>query len=504
MRTLAGNLAKIGAVAAVGLGVAVRGGLESLATLESAVTSLDGAIGQLGLAGKVSGSQVAGWANEIEASVEAAFDDKAIATATATLIRFGKVTPGNLRPSMEVMTDLAAKTGDVDSAASLLAKALADPAKAAGKLAKQGVILTAAEQKKIKALMKAGKTAQAQKVILDSLAKTTKGAAAAMNGPYKDALNTLEDVTEDAQRALAEGFLPVIQRVAKWLSTSLADPKVMADIRRLGDTLADAFDQGVSFVQRIPWGTVKEAMLIVGNAAKMALDAFTSMPAWVQTAVISGWGLNKLSGGALGDIVGELAKGLVKGDLGINAGVVNINAGVVNGGGGVPGKGGGGLGGKIGAGLGITGAAGAAAVGGATVALGAGALAAFYGIPAAVAAIAGAPKPEANVDKTGRDTTNILNRWNSSLTPALTTLAAEQRNVVAATKATTTATRGMPSMIRAQLAPELRDSRPPSVTSDVTVNVKVSAADVGRSVTIRRRYGSSSGSRATGDYRGPR
>jgi hypothetical protein len=61
------------------------------------------------------------------------------------------------------------------------------------------------------------------------------------------------------------------------------------------------------------------------------LQAFTSLPPWVQTAVITGWGLNKLTGGALGSIVGELGKGLIKGVLGMNAGVVNINAAAVRG-----------------------------------------------------------------------------------------------------------------------------------------------------------------------------
>src|SRR5512139_1838548 len=68
VRTLGANLAKLGVVAAVGIGVAVRSGIESLASLESAVASVDGAITQMGLAGKVSGSQIATWANEIEAS----------------------------------------------------------------------------------------------------------------------------------------------------------------------------------------------------------------------------------------------------------------------------------------------------------------------------------------------------------------------------------------------------------------------------------------------------
>ena len=55
-----------------------------------------------------------------------------------TLLRFGKIAPKLLEPALVVTADLATKTGDVSSAAALLAKALVDPAKAAGKLAKSG------------------------------------------------------------------------------------------------------------------------------------------------------------------------------------------------------------------------------------------------------------------------------------------------------------------------------------------------------------------------------
>jgi hypothetical protein len=174
--------------------------------------------------------------------------------------------------------------------------------------------------------------------LLAELAKTTGGAAEALNGPYKDALNESADAVEDAQRALAEGFMPVIAKAATWIKTKLGDKAVIQGLRDLGNSLAGMLDKGLDFATSIPWDKVMTAMRAVGAGAKMALDAFLAMPSWVQTAVVGGWGLNKLTGGALGDIVGALGSGLIKGVLGMNAGVVNINAGVVNGGpGGTPG-----------------------------------------------------------------------------------------------------------------------------------------------------------------------
>ena len=313
---------------------ALRGGIDSLVELESATTSVDGAIRRMGLTGKVTASQVAQWANEIESDVQAAFDDKDIARNAATLIRYGRIAPQNLRPAMAVMTDLAARTGSVDSASKLLAKALADPTKAAGALRKAGVVLTKKQEDQIKALVKSGKTAKAQAVIIAALAKTTKGAARDMNGPMKDAQNTLADVGEDAKRAFATGFLPVLQRVQTGLSKALADPAVIQRIKDFGGALAGAFDKAVTFVQGVDWKGLGDGLKVAGDWAGKLFDKFMSLPPEVKGTLLALAGLNKLSGGAVTGIVSELGKGLIKGVLGMTAGVVNLKAASVIGGGG--------------------------------------------------------------------------------------------------------------------------------------------------------------------------
>jgi hypothetical protein len=347
MGKLTGSVAKSRAVA-VGLGVGlerlaetgvrafgdtIQTGLRNLADLETATTSVDAAIKQVGLTGQVTSGQIATWAGQIETAVGSAFDDKAITASAATLLRYGKVTEDNLQPALVVMTDLAAKTGDVESAASLLAKALADPTKAAGKLARSGVILTKAQQDQIKAFVKAGKTGKAQKVILDSLAATTKGAALASQGPYARSLNQLKDIWEDVTKSLAVGFLPIIEKVRGILSTELAKPSTLNNIKEFGKTLASGLGNLIDVARSLPWDAIGNALRIAGTGAKAVLDAFLAMPPWVQTAIVTGWGLNKLSGGALSGLIGNLASGLVKGVLGINAGVVNLKAATVVGGG---------------------------------------------------------------------------------------------------------------------------------------------------------------------------
>jgi hypothetical protein len=302
----------LGAAASVASAVVVKSvssGLDSLAQLEDATTSVDGAIKKLGLTGQVTSGQIAGWANEIEAATQAAFDDKDITAAATTLLRYGKVAPGSLKETLTVMTDLAAKTGSVDSAASKLAKSLADPTKATRVLREVGVTLTDEQQKQIKTWVATGKLGKAQALILKEVAKQVGGAAAAMNGPYRDSQLVFADVTEDAQRALATGFLPVLEEVRTELSAELSKKGTLDRIKEFGTGLAGGLKSVIGFVKSIPWSQVGDVLKGAADFGKNLAGAFMGLPTEAKALIIGLAGLNKLSGGAVINVGVDLLKG---------------------------------------------------------------------------------------------------------------------------------------------------------------------------------------------------
>jgi TP901 family phage tail tape measure protein len=130
---------------------------------------------------------------------------------------------------------------------------------------------------------------------------------------------------------------PLAERAVAFLETH------QPDIERFGDEIAGAFDTAADFAQRIPWGTVGAGLKTAAEWSGKLMDTFLNLPPEVQGTIVALAGLNKLSGGAVTGIVGELGKGLIKGVLGVNAGVVNVRAGVVNGGAGMGGVGGRGI-----------------------------------------------------------------------------------------------------------------------------------------------------------------
>jgi len=254
------------------------------------------------------------------------------------------------------------------------------------------------------------------------------------------------------------------------------------------------------------------------------------MPPEVQSTIIALAGLNKLSGGAISGIVGELGKGLIKGVLGINAGVVNVRGAVVNGGGGgIPGA----AGAAGGAGLVAT-----AAAAGAVAALGAAGTAALvYGIPAAVEAIYG--KNPAGAMQTGGARTSAGKQSALTVQMFKGLMPSYVANIKAAGATALRSSKGTPHQaepaavyqpiktsvlelqrknetvghaqqeridsLKSTTAAKLDSVRSaitsagrqvPQVSTNVTVNI--SAAGVSKVVTTHSRYGSPNGSYGSG------
>jgi TP901 family phage tail tape measure protein len=147
---------------------------------------------------------------------------------------------------------------------------------------------------------------------------------------------TLRNNIDNAAATIGANLLPVLVELSKEATTWLADPKTQAAIKTFGKDLAVGAREAVKWLKSLDWNAIGNSLKTAAGFGKGLVDAFLAAPPWLQQFLTAGFVANKFTGGAIGGIIGELGKGLVKGVLGMNAGVVNINAGVVNGGG-VPG-----------------------------------------------------------------------------------------------------------------------------------------------------------------------
>jgi hypothetical protein len=353
--TTARNLSRIGVVAGTAIAgafaLAIKQGIGSLEDLERVQNLTAATIKSTGSAAGVTAQKVRDLAIAQENLTTA--DDKIVQAGENMLLTFTAIGKDIFPRATAAMVNMGiAMNGgsieglDLQKTAIQLGKAMQDPVKGATALRKSGVALSDQQQKQIKNFVKLGQVGKAQAIILTELEKEFGKAGAAAGTGFGADMRRFDDAVEESRMALASGFLPVLSKVAKFLTNELAKPSTVAMITKLGNTLAGAFDEAVTFAQKIPWSSIADAMSIAGAGARAIFDVFNGMPDWVKTAVITGWGVNKITGG----LITDLGKGLIKGVLGMTAGVVNINAGVVNGGGLGGGLGGAvaGVGGKVG------------------------------------------------------------------------------------------------------------------------------------------------------------
>jgi TP901 family phage tail tape measure protein len=344
---------------------------------------------------------------------------------------------------------------------------------------------------------------------LDTAATSWESATAAQvefdkrTQTVKSQLQILKNNVTDAAISVGEGFAPAIGRAAAKLSEFLKVPGNRSALQDLGKDIGRMIDG-------VDWGglirdarSFMSALEKAGGFARGLWDAFMSMPTEVKAILISLAGLEKVSGGAVSSIVGELGKGLIKGVLGITAGVVNVNGGVVNGGGGNPLPAGAGAAGSAG----LSGALMAVIAPASIIALGVGVENALLrGVPEIVKEIWGV-KPEEGVNNTSaRDPGFQAQRQVNALlanvprkiedtTAAIKTMSAndkgEQAKLRSAVDGVKSKTAEAIVAFRTAERTFAASQGPPIVnlaTGFVTVKVAVSAANVSKSVTIRNRY----------------
>ncbi len=159
------------------------------------------------------------------------YADDTILSMQNVLLGFKNIKGDNFEAaSLQIINMAKVMRMDLSSAAQAVGKALDDPIAGIDSLTRQGFRWTEQEKEMLKEMVKAGKTAEAQKIIIDALATTFGGAAEAANqtaSAIKDKLNVAQgELKEEMGRFLTEALKPLRQelieatnRFTEWFST---------------------------------------------------------------------------------------------------------------------------------------------------------------------------------------------------------------------------------------------------------------------------------------------
>lgn len=203
------------AAAATGIKSAISSGIEYQKVLKQTSVALTAN-------GKASGQSLAALkarAAAVESLSGATLDENDVLKGQQNLLRAGIQGEKAFGQAAQVTADIAAARGtSFDTASKLVQKALLRPEKAAGALARQGVVLTKTQTDQIKAFKKSGDTAGAQAVIMGALTDKYKGAAKAAGSDATAGFRTLADTIQDMARDLVVNLLPAVASFAKWVN----------------------------------------------------------------------------------------------------------------------------------------------------------------------------------------------------------------------------------------------------------------------------------------------
>lgn len=180
-RRVAAGAALLGAA---GVGLAVREGVNELVDMQKTSAQTASIMEKQGRSAFTTTRHIENLANSVLQM--SGIDDQAAQSATNLVLTMGRLdnSTGKAQRNMDRATVAAADLstrmgGDVTAAAKIVAKALADPEKASGKLGRAIGGLTDAQQKQIDAALKAKDVGKAQALVLDAIEQKVGGAAKA-------------------------------------------------------------------------------------------------------------------------------------------------------------------------------------------------------------------------------------------------------------------------------------------------------------------------------------
>lgn len=210
--------------------------------------------------------------------------DDAILSAENVLLRFDKIGSEVFPDVIQASADLAAAMGmDLNAAATIVGKTLqdlsTDGTASLGRLKAAGVVLTEAQEEQIKKMVELGDTAGAQRLLLDLLAETTGGAAAAAAETLSGKWAIFQETIADAAEGIALELLPILDSL---FSEYIAP--LIPQIETLAGVLADNVPGAIAGAQKAFMDFLPAIQPIIDAALNLYNAFIQSMPQ-IQAAV---------------------------------------------------------------------------------------------------------------------------------------------------------------------------------------------------------------------------
>lgn len=289
----------------VALGVAVKGGIDDARASVQLMAETETIIKNTGGAAGITAKQVADLATSLsDAEGKSLFGDDQIQGAENVLLRY-KELKGIIPDVTQLSVDMAQNLGtEPAAAAKILGLALQKPFDAEAKLAKQGIVLTDAQNTMLASFKATGDTAGAQKYLIDQL-NTTYGGSALAAAQAAGGTVQFQARLGEAAETVGNALLPLLDMLGVFLNTTLApaieaaaqafsdwfaNPATQEGIQSIGSAITSGLGAAFTFLTdtAIPallamWAMIQPALQIAGDfIIGTVIPAIGTLATWLQ------------------------------------------------------------------------------------------------------------------------------------------------------------------------------------------------------------------------------
>lgn len=214
--------AAVGAAAVYELGNVLLDSVQAAMEAQAAQAQLAAVIKSTGGVAGVTADMANRLASELQNVTR--FEDDAVLGAENVLLTFTNIGREVFPDAVWAAADLSQALGqDLQTSVIQLGKALNDPIEGVGALQRVGVSFTEAQKEQIKALVEAGKTMDAQKIILQELQKEFGGSAKAAGETFAGKLDILRNKFGDVKEAIGGALIPALTTLVDQLGPKLLE-----------------------------------------------------------------------------------------------------------------------------------------------------------------------------------------------------------------------------------------------------------------------------------------
>lgn len=110
-----------------------------------------------------------------------------------------------------------------------------------------------------------------------------------------------------AMSRIASKIIELVRENRQPIREFVDDVETLINSVTTEEDIASGLDKALGFLDKIDWNTIGAGLDVTGRAAKLAVDAFNALPAPLQNALITVLAANKLTGGLVSGVLGDVA-----------------------------------------------------------------------------------------------------------------------------------------------------------------------------------------------------